>query len=82
VPRNWEGKSLQSLIDSAKARSGDPKISLTPEQLEVEKKLDSFLLHRTRVVKDLEACHDGRRETLSAGLAYLDSQIAALSPKP
>jgi len=50
---------------------------LTPEQMEVEKKRDSLLLHRTRVIHDIAACQDPRyRKTLEQGLAFLESQLA------
>jgi hypothetical protein len=53
---------------------------LTPEQREVEKKRDSLLLQRTRVMRDLEACQDPRyRKTLESGLAFLDAEIDKLA---
>ncbi|HWZ33374.1 MAG TPA: hypothetical protein VNX18_18660 [Bryobacteraceae bacterium] len=80
MARGWESKSVEEQIASAKARESEPRIKLTPEQLEVEKKRDSLLLHRTRVVRDLEACQDPRyRKQLESGLAYLDSQLAQLA---
>ena len=40
------------------------------------------MLHRTRVLHDLENCRDDRyRKTLSDGLSYLETQIAALTPQ-
>jgi len=40
------------------------------------------LLHRTRVLRDLDNCHGERhRKTLLAGLAYLEQQLAALGWK-
>ena len=51
----------------------------SPEQIALEKKRDGLLLHRTRVLRDLENCHDERyRKTLSDGLSYLESQLTAL----
>ena len=47
--------------------------------MEVQRKLDSLLLHRTRVLSDLEKCTDERyRKTLSDGLAFLEQQLGAL----
>ncbi len=54
-------------------------MEMTPAQAEAARKLDSLLLHRTRVLRDLENCREERyRKTLSDGLAYLESQLAAL----
>jgi hypothetical protein len=47
--------------------------------LEAQRKRDSLLLHRTRVLSDLEKCSDERyRKTLSDGLAFLEQQLGAL----
>lgn len=54
---------------------------LNAEQREVERKRDSLMLQRTRVLRDLGTCADGRyRQTLESGLAYLESQLALLDP--
>ena len=80
MARGWESKSVEEQIASAKERQGQPRVKLTPEQLEVERKRDSLKLQRTRVLNQLENCAEGRyRQTLENGLAYLDSQLAALS---
>lgn len=54
-------------------------MKLSPEQIEIERKCDSLLLHRTRVLKDLEGCSELRyRKTLEDGLAYLEKQLTEL----
>lgn len=79
MARGWESKSVEAQIESANRRGGEGKLRLTPEQLEVQRKLDSLLLHRTRVMSDLEKCSDERyRKTLSDGLAFLEQQLGAL----
>jgi hypothetical protein len=79
VARGWESKSVQAQIESAKARHGHVRITLTAEQLEIERKRDGLLLHRTRVLHDLEGCQNLRyRKTLESGLAFLEGQLAAL----
>lgn len=66
-------------MEAAEAHRGRKRIELTPAQAEVARKLDSLLLHRTRVLRDLENCSNERyRKTLSDGLAYLESQLADL----
>lgn len=83
MARGWESKSVEEQIASAKERDGQPRVVLTPEQIQVEKQRDSLLLQRRRVLHDLEACHDPRyRKTLESGLAYLESQLAKLPANP
>lgn len=80
VARGWESKSVQAQIESAKERLGQPpRIALTPEQMAAERKRDSLLLHRTRVLREIAGCQSERyRKTLEAGLAFLESQLAEL----
>lgn len=47
--------------------------------MEAARKLDGLLLHRTRVLRDLENCRDERyRKTLQDGLNYLEAQLTEL----
>jgi hypothetical protein len=79
VARGWESKSVEQQIDSAREREGHRRVPLTPEEMEAERKRDSLILQRTRVLKNLETCQEGRyRATLESGLAYLESQLAEL----
>jgi hypothetical protein len=83
VARGWESKSVEAQIESANQRRGEDKFRLTPEQLETQRKCESLLLHRTRVLADLEKCTDERYcRTLSDGLAFLEQQLAALGWHP
>lgn len=79
MARGWESKSVQAQIESANSRRGQRRARLTPEQIELERKRDSLLLTRTRVLHDLENCSNERyRKTLAEGLSYLEAQLAAL----
>jgi rubrerythrin len=79
VARGWESKSVQEQIEAARSRHGESKQQLTPEQAALAKKRDALLLHRTRVLHDLETCHEERyRKTLTEGLAYLEAELTAL----
>jgi hypothetical protein len=83
VARGWESKSIQEQIDSADSHRKTPTVQLTAEQIESQRKLESLLLHRTRVLHDLAKCSDERyRKTLSEGLSYLETQLAALGWTP
>jgi hypothetical protein len=79
VARGWESKSIQSQIESANASHGVRRVRLSPEQVETERKLDSLLLHRKRVLHDIEGCSNLRyKKTLEDGLAYLEGQLVEL----
>ena len=83
MARGWESKSIEAQIESANADRGNPKARLTPEQLQVQQKKESLLLHRIRVLHDLEKCTDERyRKTLVDGLTYLEARLTELGWKP
>ncbi len=84
MARGWESKSVQAQIESANVRQGQsPRVALTPDQIAAERKRDSLLLHRTRVLRDLAGCQDGRyRKTLEDGLAFLEAQLIELGWRP
>lgn len=78
MARGWESKAVEAQIESAETPR-KPKTELSPAQAEAARKIDSLLLHRTRVLRDLETCRESRyRKTLSDGLAYLEQQLAEL----
>jgi hypothetical protein len=80
VARGWESKSVQEQIQAADARRGITKPTLSAEEIATERKRDGLLLQRTRILRNLENCSSDRyRKTLSDGLTYLESEIAALT---
>jgi hypothetical protein len=82
VARGWESKSVAEQIDAAKSRHGGPKIRPTVEQLEVERKCDSLLLQRTRIMQQIANCTDARYgKTLAEGLAFLEARLRELGWK-
>jgi len=79
VARGWESKSVEAQIQSARDREGHPRIRLTPEQIEFERKRDSLLLQRTRVLHQIAQCRDDRyKSTLETGLTFLETALANL----
>jgi hypothetical protein len=79
VARGWESKSVQEQIASARDYHGEQRVHLTPEQRDNERKCDSLLLQRTRMMKQMETCGDGRyRQTLQDGLSFLEKQLTDL----
>ena len=80
MARGWESKSVQEQIQAADARRGITKPTLSAEEIATERKRDGLLLQRTRILRNLENCSSDRyRKTLSDGLTYLESEIAALT---
>ena len=79
MARGWASKSIESQVESAGERKTKAEPRRTPEEIEAQARRDSLLLHRTRVLHDLERCRGERyRETLLEGLAYLESRLAEL----
>lgn len=79
MARGWESKSVQDQMDAAASRRASREPQPSPDEIARQRKRESLLLHRTRVLRDLENCLDPRyRKTLSEGLSYLDAQLAEL----
>ena len=79
MARGWESKSVEAQILSARDREGRPRVQLTPDQVEIERKRDSLLLQRTRMLHQIGQCRDVRyKSTLETGLAYLETELANL----
>jgi hypothetical protein len=82
MARGWESKAVEAQIELAETPRNSPslsKVQMSPEQMAVARKLDGLLLHRTRVLRDLETCRESRyKQTLNEGLAYLETQLAEL----
>jgi hypothetical protein len=84
MARGWESKSVESQVearaDLRKARTLMP--NRTPEQMEMERKSDSLLLQRVRVMREIESSSNARhRKTLEDGLKYLEDSLGALGWK-
>lgn len=84
MARGWESKAVEDQQQSAQQREQQrTRVRLTEEQIVIERKRDSFLLQRTRVVRELEGVANGRyRETLEQALAHLESELTGLGWKP
>ena len=79
MARGWESKSVEAQKESMEHSRRRPQAVVSPEQMETERTRDGLLLHRTRVLHDLENCRDERyRKTLASGLAYLESELNTL----
>ena len=79
MARGWESKEIESQIEAFEARRSMGRDRRSPEQIEQERRKDSLLLSRKRVVDDLEKSRTPRhRKMLEDSLAYLDSKLAEL----
>jgi hypothetical protein len=83
VARGWESKGVEDQQQAAEDRANAAKrAQISSDQAEVDRKRDSFLLQRTRVLREIEASSSDRhRQTLAGGLQYLDQQLADLGWK-
>ena len=79
MARGWESKEVESQIEAAESRAqAFDKARLSAEQLAKEREIDSLLLSRGRVLRDIEASSNPRyREMLSKSSKFLDEKIAA-----
>jgi hypothetical protein len=80
MARGWESKSVESQIESAESRAASKMPHISPAEAETIRQRESLMLHRTRVVHDLEAAQNPRyKETLQAALKHLDDKLATLT---
>jgi len=78
VARGWESKSVEDQIEAAQNRKQSaPRLSA--DEIAKQTKVDSLLLQRTRVLRDLEKSRKvPHQAVLTAGLEYLERQLAEL----
>ena len=75
----WESKSIESQIESAEERRRSAVPVPPPELAARERERASLELSRKRVLADIAAArHPRHRETLEAGLKFLDDKISKL----
>src|SRR5258708_5131555 len=75
----WESKSVESQIESAESRRATRGVAISAKDAERNKKRESLLMSRTRVVHDLESANNPRyREILRAALKHLDDKLSEI----
>jgi hypothetical protein len=78
MARGFESKSVEEQQAEAK-RESDPRVAMTPEEIEGRRKRDGLLLSRKNVQAQLNsATNPAYRQMLENALAELDRQIAEL----
>ena len=82
VARGWESKSVEDQIEAAQDRKKiAPRLSL--EEIAKQTRIEGVLLQRTRLLRDLDKSRkDLHRAVLSAGLEYLERQLAEMGWVP
>ncbi len=83
MARGWESKSVESQVEARDHSSRKDRMpQRTAEQMEIERKSDSLLLQRVRVMREIESSSNARhRKTLEEGLKYLEDSLSALGWK-
>lgn len=80
MARGWESKSIESQIESADTeRQMLHRTKLASAQIELQRKRDSLMLSRTRVMHEIESAqNDGYKKILQKALTDLDTKLAKL----
>jgi hypothetical protein len=80
VARGFESKDVEwQQQEAEERRAAARRQALTAEQIERQKKREGLELQRTRILREIETSRNERhRQTLEAGLRYLEEQLTAL----
>jgi hypothetical protein len=80
MARGWESKSVESQIEAADSRRpANRGVAVSAKEAERNRKRESLLMSRTRVVHDLESAHNPRyREILLSALKHLDDKLSEI----
>jgi hypothetical protein len=82
MARGWESKSVEDQINARETAQDNPgRPKRTPEELELQAKLDGLQMVRNRTLASLQTACDSRyRAHLERVLADLDAQLKDLTP--
>ena len=80
MARGFESKDVEwQQQEAEERRAAARRQALTAEQIERQKKREGLELQRTRILREIETSRNERhRQTLEAGLRYLEEQLTAL----
>jgi len=80
MARGWESKSIESQIESADAeRQMLHRTKLAAAQIELQRKRESLMLSRTRVMHEIESAqNNGYKRILQKALTDLDNKLSLL----
>jgi hypothetical protein len=81
MARGWESKSVESQLEDAATAAERRGESLTAAQREARRKLEDLQLARRYTQQQMASTRsDTRRSALAQALAFLDQEIARLTP--
>jgi hypothetical protein len=78
MARGWESKAVESQIEAGRTDpASSAKQFYSPEQAEAQRKKETLLLARARLLQQLQACRNARhREMIEKALADLEKALA------
>jgi hypothetical protein len=84
MARGWESKSVEAQIEAAGGMAiGPPRGRPAPAKVEMQRRRESLLLSRTRVLAELQTARKERyRRMLQEMLEHLDRELAELADRP
>ena len=72
MARGWESKSVESQMEAAGERKARRR-ELSADEIVLEKKKDSLLLQRTRVLREMQSTRASSQ--LNAALKFLEDEL-------
>jgi hypothetical protein len=77
MARGWESKAIESQIEAARSEQrSSSKRTLSAEEADTQRKKETLLLARTRLLQQLQAVQNPRhREMMEKALADLDTTL-------
>jgi hypothetical protein len=80
MARGWESKAIENQIDEAAAQRDRRRTrKLTPDEVELVKRIEALQLERARIVREMERAYMRRHLVmLERGLAHIDAELAKL----
>lgn len=80
MARGWESKAIEDQIGAAEARKeARAKQNLTPLEIERQKRKESLLLERARLVREMEKSYKRRYLVLlERALVHVEAELAKL----
>lgn len=79
MARGWESKDVESQIEERESVRAAKLKERPPAEIALERKRESLMLTRTRLLAELQAtCNPRYRALKEQALAHIDAQLAGL----
>ena len=80
MARGWESKAVEAQIESNEFGNSQQKAQMSRAEIESQRKKDSLLLSRTRILEELKSSRNPRyKKILTDALADLEEKLAELN---